>query len=111
MESKKILVADDENNIVQVIAAKLRNNGYEVFTADNGAEACKLYRSQKLDAVVIDCDLTDQLDTDELDIPVTILTTNDAKPNIRFTEQLNKPFSPKEILTLVENVLTGVITQ
>ena len=39
MTEKKVLIVDDEIHIVHVVAIKLRNNGYEVISADNGAEA------------------------------------------------------------------------
>ncbi len=42
MSQKKVLVADDEIHIIYVVAVKLRNNGYEVITAENGAEALEL---------------------------------------------------------------------
>ncbi|OHB48854.1 MAG: hypothetical protein A2Y10_06275 [Planctomycetes bacterium GWF2_41_51] len=108
MENKKILLADDENNIVQVMAAKLRNNGFEVLTAEDSPEAYNLYCNQKPDAIVIDYELIEQLGkkAETIDVPMIILTTKDVKLKKNFTERLNKPFSPKELLTYVENVLT-----
>jgi two-component system alkaline phosphatase synthesis response regulator PhoP len=54
MADKKVLVVDDEIHIVHVVAIKLRNNGYEVITADNGAEALELACSEKPDIIVTD---------------------------------------------------------
>lgn len=110
MENKKILVADDEINIVHVIAAKLRNNGFEVITADNVKDAYKLCCEQKPDAIVIDYELAEQLNakTELSGIPTIILTTKKIKPRLNFTERLNKPFSPKELLASVENMLTSL---
>ncbi|MHC4687451.1 MAG: response regulator, partial [Planctomycetota bacterium] len=54
MEAKKVLVVDDEIHIVHVVTIKLRNNGYEVITAANGAEAFDLACSEKPDVVVTD---------------------------------------------------------
>lgn len=108
MENKKILLADDENNIVQVMAAKLRNNGFEVLTACTSEEAFALYEEQKPEAVIIDYELAEQLGkkAEEMDVPVIVLTEKESKPKKIFTERLKKPFSPKELLTYVENILT-----
>ena len=42
MARKKVLVVDDEIHIVHVVAIKLRNNDYEVISAENGADAFEL---------------------------------------------------------------------
>jgi len=39
---KKILVADDESHILHVVSLKLRNAGFEVFTAADGQEALEI---------------------------------------------------------------------
>ena len=54
MAGKKVLVVDDEVHIVHVVAIKLRNNGYEVISADNGAEAFELACKEKPDIIVTD---------------------------------------------------------
>ncbi len=42
VSKKKVLVVDDEVHIVHVVAIKLRNNGYDVISADNGSDAYQL---------------------------------------------------------------------
>ena len=54
MTGKRVLVVDDEVHIVHVVAIKLRNNGYEVISADNGAEAFELACKEKPDIIVTD---------------------------------------------------------
>ena len=54
MSDKRILVVDDEIHIVHVVAIKLRNNGYEVITADNGAQALEITREEMPDVIVTD---------------------------------------------------------
>ena len=41
----RILVVDDDANIVQIIATALRQAGYDVATADNGEDACQAAES------------------------------------------------------------------
>ncbi|MDO8302617.1 MAG: response regulator [Sedimentisphaerales bacterium] len=121
MAGKKVLVVDDEIHIVHVVSIKLRNNGYEVITAENGAEAFKLACEEKPDVIVTDFQmpgmtglemieaLRQRQDTSE--VPVIMLTARgfaieeSQKQQLRISECMSKPFSPKELLRTVEDVL------
>ena len=84
MTGKRVLVVDDEVHIVHVVAIKLRNNGYEVISADNGEEAYELACREKPDIIVTDyqmpvmtgLELVEKLRQYEetQDIPVIMLT-------------------------------------
>jgi DNA-binding response OmpR family regulator len=52
--SKKILIADDEPNIVAAIEFLLQQSGYEVHVAQNGEEALELVEAQVPDLVLLD---------------------------------------------------------
>jgi len=52
--AKKILIADDEPNIVAAIEFLLRQRGYEVHTAQNGKEALRLIEACVPDLVLLD---------------------------------------------------------
>jgi two-component system alkaline phosphatase synthesis response regulator PhoP len=121
MAEKKVLVVDDEIHIVHVVAIKLRNNGYEVISASNGAEGFDLARSEKPDIVVTDFQMP-VMDGLELvakirqteatrDIPVILLTArsfaieDEQSKQLQISECLSKPFSPKELLRSIEDVL------
>ena len=52
--SKKILIADDEPNIVAALEFLLQRNGYEVHVARNGEEALKLVEDCNPDLVLLD---------------------------------------------------------
>ncbi|MGD2094825.1 MAG: response regulator [Phycisphaerales bacterium] len=121
MASKKVLVVDDEVHIVHVVAIKLRNNDYEVISADNGAEAYELACQEKPDIIVSDyqmpvmsgLELVEKLrQTEETkDIPVIMLTarsfsiTEEQQEELQISGCLSKPFSPKELLGNIEDVL------
>ena len=121
MAERKVLVVDDEVHIVHVVAIKLRNNGYEVITAANGIEAFELVRSEKPDIIVTDfqmpgmtgLQLVEKIRQNETakDIPVILLTArsfaveDEQKQNLQISECLSKPFSPKELLRMIEDVL------
>ena len=121
MAERKVLVVDDEIHIVYVVAIKLRNNGYEVITAGNGAEALELVREEKPDIIVTDfqmpvmtgLELVKKLRQCEAtkDIPVIMLTARDfaieeeQKQDLQISEFVSKPFSPKELLRSIEDIL------
>lgn len=50
----KILLVDDEEDILQFLSYNLEKEGYKVITATNGAEAIKLAKSEKPDLIVLD---------------------------------------------------------
>jgi two-component system, OmpR family, alkaline phosphatase synthesis response regulator PhoP len=121
MADKKALVVDDEFHIVQVVAIKLRNNGFEVITADNGADAYDLACEHKPDIVVTDyqmprltgLELIEKLraNPQTASIPVIMLTArgfaieDQQKESLGISACLSKPFSPREVFQTVEDVI------
>ena len=121
MAAKKVLVVDDEIHIVHVVAIKLRNNGFDVITAQNGMDAFGLACQEKPDLIITDfqmpgmtgLELVEALrdKSDTAGMPVIMLTARGfaidsvQKEKLRIAEFLSKPFSPKELLRTVEDVL------
>jgi CheY-like chemotaxis protein len=122
MADKKALVVDDEFHIVQVVAIKLRNNGFEVLTADNGSQAYQLACEHHPDVIVTDyqmpsmtgIELIEKLRQNEstADTPVLMLTARGfaieerQKETLRIAACLSKPFSPREVLQNIEQILS-----
>ena len=52
--AKKVLVVDDEKNIVDIIKYNLKKEGYEVMTAGDGEEALRLNEEFKPDIILLD---------------------------------------------------------
>ncbi len=121
MSDKKVLVVDDEIHIVHVVAIKLRNNGYVVITAENGAQALESACQEKPDIIVTDLQMpvmtglefVAKLRQNEAtkNIPVIMLTArsfsveDEQKQSLQISECLSKPFSPKELLRIIDDVL------
>lgn len=121
MPSKKVLVVDDEIHIVHVVAIKLRNNGYQVLTAGNGQEAFQLACRQQPHIIITDhqmpvmsgLELVEKLRAHQKtkDLPVILLTARSfaidekQKQDLKISASLSKPFSPKELLENVEDIL------
>ncbi|MFH1239230.1 MAG: response regulator [bacterium] len=118
---KKILVADDEPNILKVLASRLQANGYEVITASNGMEAVMKAHNEKPALVILDirmpagsginvCEsLKKSKDTEK--IPLIFIT---AYPSQEIKEKalemgvgafIAKPFEDKDLLAKVKNAL------
>ncbi len=51
---RNILIVDDDNEIVQLIAIYLQNEGYKISRAFNGEEALALFEKEKIDLIVLD---------------------------------------------------------
>lgn len=121
MTGNKVLIADDEIHIIHVVAIKLRNNGYEVIAANNGAEAYDLACQEQPDIIVTDyqmpfvtgIELIEKLRANEQtkNIPVILLTarsfaiSSELQQSLQVEECLSKPFSPKELLKSIQDIL------
>jgi CheY-like chemotaxis protein len=121
MTGKKVLVVDDEIHIVHVVAIKLRNNGYVVETANNGADAYELALKDKPDIIVTDfqmpvmtgMELVEKLRQNEetKNIPIIMLTARsfaipkEKQEQLKISDCLSKPFSPRELLCNIEDIL------
>ena len=121
MADKTVLVVDDEVHIVYIVAIKLRNNGYVVISAENGAEAFELALREKPDIIVTDyqmpvmtgLELVEKLRQHDQtkDIPVIMLTARsfaieqEQQDALQISECLSKPFSPRELLGNIEDIL------
>ena len=116
----KVLVADDEAPIANVVAMKLRNAGMDVTVALDGQEAYELALAQRPDFMITDLqmpgmnglELCARL-TAELEgrIPTILLTAkgfeiNEAAiVNLPIRRIMAKPFSPRELLARVQEAI------
>ena len=121
MNDKKILVADDESHILNVVSLKLRNAGFTVVTARDGQEALELAQQEMPDLLITDYHMPQmsgielcyrlKQDAATSKIPAIMLTARGYSLEPGDTERsgilemLSKPFSPRQLLTTVEKVL------
>lgn len=117
----KILVVDDEVNIVELLTGWLETIGCEVVSASNGGEALEQARKHHPDLILMDCmmpevsgfDACKKLKQDDelKDIPVIFLTVrNEVKDVVEGLDlgahgYMTKPFKPQELLARVRSVL------
>jgi DNA-binding response OmpR family regulator len=116
----KILVADDEAPIANVVAMKLRNAGLEVIVAMDGLEAYELAVAERPDFMITDLQMPGMSGLElcarlvaELDggIPTILLTakgfelTAESVRELPVRRIMTKPFSPRELLAQVQELL------
>jgi CheY-like chemotaxis protein len=121
---KKILVVDDEAHILHVVSLKLRNAGFDVVTAGDGEEGLDIALQVIPDLIITDfqmpfmtgLELCQRLKTSPqtAEIPALMLTARGfsltpgdlAATNI--VGVLSKPFSPREVLAKVQELVSTV---
>ncbi len=124
--AEKILVVEDDSNIEQLVTFKLKNSGYEVFTAHNGAEAIEFLKNTIVNLVITDVmmpimngkELVIELKKDPKNksIPIIMLTSRTLEKEVvegfslGVEDYIKKPFSPQELLVRVKTVLARIKT-
>ena len=115
----KILIVDDEPDIIELLRRYAEREGYEVTTADDGSRAIELCRTNDYDVIIMDV-MMPELDgfsaCSEIkkikDIPVIMLSARGEEYDrihgfeAGVDDYVVKPFSPKELMMRV-NVVTS----
>src|SRR5205823_7910589 len=114
----KILVIEDEANIIQVIRLYLEQAGYAVISASDGIAGLELHAREQPDLVILDLMLP-ALDGMEVcrrirawaNTPILMLTARQGEEDriagleLGADDYLAKPFSPREVVSRVKAIL------
>ena len=122
--AERILVVDDEADIVALVAYHLAKHGYRVSTASSGTDALDAARRERPKLIVLDLMLPDMSGYDVLeqlragdatrDIAVLMLTARREEPDriqglvLGADDYLTKPFSPQELVLRIGAILRRV---
>lgn len=117
----KILIADDDPILVELVRFRLEGAGYQVLEATDGQQAIEAVKTERPDLIVLDSMmpllsgrevlLYLQKNTATKDIPVIMLTARSGESDIvsairsGASDYLTKPFIPQELLVRIEKLL------
>ncbi|HEY1776410.1 MAG TPA: response regulator transcription factor [Solirubrobacteraceae bacterium] len=115
----RVLVVDDEPNIVDVISMALRYEGFEVDSAGSGAGAIAAVGAQRPQLLVLDVMLPDfdgfevarRLAAAHVDVPIIFLTARDSTEDkvhgltVGGDDYVTKPFSLEELVARIRTIL------
>jgi DNA-binding response OmpR family regulator len=136
-EPKKILVVDDDPDIVESLRVVLESRSYQVLSASNAKEAQEQVKKERPDLIILDImmprgtegfhfvwNLRNDASSGCQDVPILVLSAIHDTTSLRFypdqsdgtyspgeflpvQDFLDKPVEPKELLRRVENLLRG----
>src|SRR5919201_1690221 len=125
MESRKrVLIVDDDPNLVDLLRVALERNGLSVLTALNGIEGEKVFRANPVDVVILDV-MMPHRDGFTLcrdlraisNVPIIMLTARQEVEDvvkgleIGADDYITKPFNLREVVARVNAVLSRVDRQ
>jgi two-component system, OmpR family, response regulator RegX3 len=116
--SPRVLLVDDERDILEPVAYSLEQEGFEVVSRETGTEALDLARSEPFDVVILDVMLPKLSGMDvcrilrgESDVPIVMLTARDAEVDrvlgleLGADDYVTKPFSTAELVSRIRSIL------
>ena len=118
---KKILLVDDEPDLVLLMEARLRANGYDVLSAQDGQTALEVAKREKPDLIILDlmlpkmdgykvCGLLKK-DSRYAKIPIVMFTARAQEEDRKLGEEvganayLTKPFEPDTLLGKIRELI------
>ena len=121
MAKKKILVVDDEMDLVEMVSLRLEANNFEVLKAYDGQVGLDLARTDKPDLVILDLMLPKlegykvcrmlKFDEKYKHIPIILFTAKTQESDKKLGEDVGadayvtKPFEPNELLSKIKELL------
>jgi len=125
MSKKKIMVVDDEESLLQLVAAILGNEGYEVIQAANGKECLDKLKKETPDLILLDVMMPGMTGREVLEnirknpktknIKVILLTViryvelgklgKDMFKSLKVIDYITKPFENDDLIKRVKKVL------
>lgn len=122
--SKKILIVDDEKNIVDIIKFNLKKEGFTTIEAYDGEQAMEMALSQKPDLILLDVMLP-KMDgftvcrklRQSISTPILMLTAKEEEVDkvlgleLGADDYITKPFSPRELMARVKANLRRLVIE
>jgi DNA-binding response OmpR family regulator len=123
-EKQRILVIEDEAEMIDLTRIVLEREGYEVLGAVGGARGLEMIRQEKPDLILLDLMMPDiggwevyrqvKADQELAQIPVIVVTAKAQSIDkvlglqvAKVDDYITKPFGPKELLESIDRVLNS----
>lgn len=114
-----LLVVDDDQHIRELMVLYLKNEGFQIIEAQNGALASEIFQTQSIDLVILDVmmprmdgwELLHEIRSLDLEIPLLMVTAKSETPHklkgfrLGTDDYLTKPFDPLELVMRVKALL------
>ena len=121
MADEKILIIEDDQDIVEMLEYNLREEGYDTFSALNGKDGIALAKKEQPNLIILDImlpildgfEVCRMLKSDEIaaQIPVIILSAKSQETDkivgleLGADDYVTKPFSPRELIARIRAIL------
>ena len=116
---KKVLIVDDEQSILTLLAFNLEKEGYQVDTALDGLEGYEMALAHPYDFIILDLmlpsmggmDICKKLRQEKIEAPIMMLTAKDDELEkiigleLGADDYMTKPFSPREVLARMKAIM------
>ena len=117
----KLLLIDDEVQLLEMLQIRLEANGYEIVTANDGVEGIEKVKSENPDLIILDimmpkmdgyevCEILKN-DPQYSKIPIIFLSAKAQEDNMKIGKEegaeafVKKPFETSDLLTKIEELL------
>lgn len=121
MEKKKVLIVDDDRDIVQIVATMLEGRGWQIDVAYGGSEALAKVSASRPDVILLDIMMPEmngievlkkikKIDTNARIIMITAFGDVESyldSMELGAYEYINKPFETNELLEMVDKVVAA----
>lgn len=123
MPKAKIIVADDDFDLCELLHFRLRQSDFEVFTVMDGLQALELIRSVRPDLVILDIIMPSMTGMEVLakmrsepaiaDIPVILMTAERKEKDVSIgfamgiVDYIVKPFNLRDLVAQAKGVISG----
>ena len=119
MNDEKILLVDDEPDIIEFLGYNLTKEGFDVLIATSGSEAIEVAKKNKPDLIILDVMMPEmdgftmakKVHEQDSEMPIVFLSANKYQESIDFAldndgfEYLTKPFDMNDVLRVVKKYL------